>query len=112
MFIQKFGLECTEPELRLIRRLAELIGMRAARLSACGVAAICKKKDIQVLFYDVQLIAGMFCRRRRVGVHQVPPLWSPPCSGIARNLRGRKGTENCNERGRRWKRVRYQLVLR
>jgi hexokinase len=48
MFIQKFALECTEPELRLIRRLAELIGVRAARLGACGVAAICKKKDIQV----------------------------------------------------------------
>jgi hexokinase len=48
MFIQKFGLECTEPELRLIRRLAELIGLRAARLSACGVAAIAKKKKIQV----------------------------------------------------------------
>ena len=48
MFIQKFSLECTEPELRLVRRLAELIGLRAARLSACGVAAICKKKNIQV----------------------------------------------------------------
>ena len=48
MFIQKFSLECTEAELRLIRRLAELIGLRAARLSACGVAAICKKKNIQV----------------------------------------------------------------
>jgi hexokinase len=48
MFIQQFALECTEPELRLIRRLAELIGLRAARLGACGVAAICKKKNIQV----------------------------------------------------------------
>jgi len=48
MFIHKFKLECTEPELRLIRRLAELIGLRAARLSACGVAAICTKKNIQV----------------------------------------------------------------
>lgn len=28
----------------VLRRLAELIGTRAARLSACGVAAICKKK--------------------------------------------------------------------
>lgn len=34
----------TKPELELCRRLAELIGTRAARLSACGVAAICKKK--------------------------------------------------------------------
>lgn len=39
------GLKTTMPELELIRRLAELIGTRAARLSACGVAAICKKKN-------------------------------------------------------------------
>lgn len=39
------GLKCNKPELELIRRLAELIGTRAARLSACGVAAICKKKN-------------------------------------------------------------------
>ena len=31
-------------ELQLCRRLAELVGTRAARLSACGIAAICKKK--------------------------------------------------------------------
>lgn len=37
-------MRCTRPELELIRRLAELIGTRAARLSACGVAAISKKK--------------------------------------------------------------------
>lgn len=36
-----------KPELELCRRLAELIGTRAARLSACGVAAICKKKNIE-----------------------------------------------------------------
>ena len=39
------GLKCSKPELELIRRLAELIGTRAARLSACGVSAICKKKS-------------------------------------------------------------------
>jgi hexokinase len=33
-----------KPELELIRRLAELIGTRAARLTACGIAAICKKQ--------------------------------------------------------------------
>lgn len=37
----------TRPELELIRRAAELIGTRAARLSACGVAAICTKKNLQ-----------------------------------------------------------------
>ena len=40
------GITANKPELELCRRLAELIGTRAARLSACGVAAICKKKNI------------------------------------------------------------------
>lgn len=44
MFLSRLNLTCSRPELELIRRLAELIGTRAARLSACGVAAICKKK--------------------------------------------------------------------
>jgi hexokinase len=43
-FIAKLKIQPTRPELELIRRLAELIGTRSARLSACGVAAICKKK--------------------------------------------------------------------
>ena len=46
-FEKHLGLKPTQPELELIRRLAELIGTRAARLSACGVAAICKKKGIK-----------------------------------------------------------------
>lgn len=45
LFISKLKITCTRPESELIRRLAELIGTRAARLSACGVAAICKKKN-------------------------------------------------------------------
>lgn len=44
LFTSKLNLTPTQPELELLRRLAELIGTRAARLSACGVAAICKKK--------------------------------------------------------------------
>ncbi|KOS16926.1 Hexokinase [Escovopsis weberi] len=40
----KLNITATLPELELVRRLAELIGTRAARLSACGVAAISKKK--------------------------------------------------------------------
>lgn len=43
-FDSKLKIKCSKPELELIRRLAELIGTRSARLSACGVAAICKKK--------------------------------------------------------------------
>lgn len=46
-FQSKLNITPTVPELELIRRLAELIGTRAARLSACGVAAICKKKNFE-----------------------------------------------------------------
>lgn len=45
LFQNKIGVTPTHPELELIRRLAELIGTRSARLSACGVAAIATKKD-------------------------------------------------------------------
>lgn len=46
-FDRQLGIKPTEPELEMVRRLAELIGTRAARLSACGVAAICTKKNIE-----------------------------------------------------------------
>ncbi|KAF4551482.1 Hexokinase-like protein 3 [Elsinoe fawcettii] len=44
LFQNTLSIVCTKPELELIRKLSELIGTRAARLSACGVAGICKKK--------------------------------------------------------------------
>ena len=47
LFLRELGIKAKKPELELCRRLAELIGTRAARLSACGVAAICKKKNIE-----------------------------------------------------------------
>lgn len=47
IFIKQFNLEADFPTLCLIRRLAELVGTRSARLSAAGVAAICKKKGIK-----------------------------------------------------------------
>ncbi|KAJ5809391.1 Hexokinase [Penicillium pulvis] len=46
LFDRELGIRPTQPELEMVRRLAELIGTRAARLSACGVAAICTKKNI------------------------------------------------------------------
>lgn len=45
MISEKYKLKATKPELELMRRLAELIGTRSARLSSCGIAAICKMKD-------------------------------------------------------------------
>lgn len=47
LFRRELGITTNKPELELCRRLAELIGTRAARLSACGVAAICTKKNIK-----------------------------------------------------------------
>ncbi|KAJ5172377.1 hypothetical protein N7492_004970 [Penicillium capsulatum] len=46
VFDRELNIRPTKPELEMIRRLAELIGTRAARLSSCGVAAICRKKNI------------------------------------------------------------------
>jgi hexokinase len=39
-----FGVTPNRKELELMRRLAELIGTRSARLFACGIAAIAKNK--------------------------------------------------------------------
>ncbi|PHH49780.1 Hexokinase [Ceratocystis fimbriata CBS 114723] len=47
LFQSKLNLTCTKHELELIRRACELVGTRSARLSACGVAAICKKMGYQ-----------------------------------------------------------------
>ena len=46
-FQHHLNLRVTKGECELFRRLAELIGARSARLSACGPAAICKKKGIR-----------------------------------------------------------------
>lgn len=47
LFLDKLDVKPNLSELELIRKTAEFIGTRAARLSACGVAAICKKKGYQ-----------------------------------------------------------------
>ncbi|KAK4464135.1 hexokinase [Cladorrhinum samala] len=47
LFRNQLGISPNSAELELIRRTAELIGTRAARLSACGVAAISKKKGFK-----------------------------------------------------------------
>lgn len=44
LFETVLGIQITLPERKVVRRLAELIGERSARLSICGIAAICKKR--------------------------------------------------------------------
>ncbi|KAI5957105.1 HXK2 [Candida jiufengensis] len=44
LFQDVLGIQTTIPERKVIRRIAELIGERSARLSVCGIAAICKKR--------------------------------------------------------------------
>ncbi|KAK6460052.1 hexokinase [Scheffersomyces coipomensis] len=44
LFESVLSITTTSGERKLIRRLAELIGERSARLSVCGIAAICKKR--------------------------------------------------------------------
>ena len=44
LFQSKLNIDTTEPERKIIRRLAELIGERSSRLAVCGIAAICKKR--------------------------------------------------------------------
>ncbi|KAL3234885.1 Hexokinase-1 [Nakaseomyces bracarensis] len=41
------GIQTTCQERKLIRRLCELIGTRSARLSVCGIAAICQKRGYE-----------------------------------------------------------------
>ncbi|KAH3627694.1 hypothetical protein KXV56_002155 [Aspergillus fumigatus] len=44
---EKTGLDPAPHELKACRYLAELVGTRAARLYSCGIAAICKKRNIE-----------------------------------------------------------------
>lgn len=54
VFSYFFGIETTLEERQFFRSLAKLIGTRAARLSACGIAAIVSKKG-----YLEKVSAGM-----------------------------------------------------
>jgi hexokinase len=44
VFTHFFGVETTLEERQFFKKLAVLVGTRAARLSACGIAAIVSKK--------------------------------------------------------------------
>lgn len=47
LFVEELGIQTTSPERKIIRKLSEKIGERSARLSVCGIAAICKKKGYE-----------------------------------------------------------------
>lgn len=44
LFKSELGISTTLEERKAIRKLSELIGIRLARLSVCGIAAACKKR--------------------------------------------------------------------
>lgn len=44
LFKEVLDIETTSPERKVIRKIAEVIGERSARLSVCGIGAICKKR--------------------------------------------------------------------
>lgn len=45
LFADELGITTTLEERKAIARLCELIGLRLARLSVCGIAAACKKRN-------------------------------------------------------------------
>ncbi|CCH61074.1 hypothetical protein TBLA_0E00110 [Henningerozyma blattae CBS 6284] len=47
LFQADLGIETSTVERKLIRRVSELIGTRAARLAVCGIAAICQKRGYE-----------------------------------------------------------------
>src|SRR5277367_4003781 len=44
LFQRELSITPNKHELEFVRRLAELVGTRSARLTACGLAGICKKQ--------------------------------------------------------------------
>lgn len=46
IFQERLGIDPALHERKVIQYVAELIGSRAARLYACGIAALCKKKNL------------------------------------------------------------------
>lgn len=47
LFIERLGVDLTLHERKVVQYLAELVATRSARLYSCGIAAICKKKNME-----------------------------------------------------------------
>ena len=105
VFSYFFGLETTLEERTFFRDLAKLIGRRAARLSACGIAAIVSKKGYleegcavgaDGSLYNVSRSVLYLCERvmrvltRHSGRTEIPRIRRPNSRGFGRHL-WRKG---------------------
>jgi Hexokinase len=63
LFNKELGFKPDAHDLKVCRYLIELIGTRAARLYACGIAAICKKKNITSCHVGVDgSVFNKYCR--------------------------------------------------
>ena len=62
LFKYFFSLETDLDERQFFRRVAQLIGTRSARLSACGIAAIVKKKNLLEEGCTVGVDGSLYCK--------------------------------------------------
>ncbi|TIB17586.1 hypothetical protein E3P92_01001 [Wallemia ichthyophaga] len=60
LFVHFFDLNTTQEERHFFKKMAELIGVRAARLSACGIAAIVQHKGIEEDGCDVAVDGSLY----------------------------------------------------
>lgn len=67
---EHLGVESTVPERRITRFLVEIVGTRSARLYACGIAAICKKRNIKTGVVGVDGATFNYYTRFRLRVAQ------------------------------------------
>lgn len=67
---ERLGIESTVPERRITRFLVEIVGTRSARLYACGIAAICKKRGIKTGVVGVDGSTFNYYTRFRLRVAQ------------------------------------------
>lgn len=101
IFSHFFAVETTLAERQFFRALAKLIGKRAARLSACGIAAIVSKMgyldegclvgadgslyNVRVLSLFVSLPLGIFPEHGNIGSHLMFPSDRHVCTNLGDN---------------------------
>jgi hexokinase len=90
VFTHFFGVETTLEERQFFKKLAVLIGTRAARLSACGIAAIVSKKGYLEKGCAVGADGSLYNVSGRAGflILSLPGSTSIGCSGMLVGCRG------------------------